>query len=454
MPMPGNSDPREGVLGREIFVDESIYRTELGRIFARAWLFVGHESQLPNPGDFFLSRTGEDSVIVSRDLNGKVNVLLNSCRHRGMRVCRYEQGNTSNFTCPYHGWSYRSDGSLGHVPGELIGVPWQKVAYSDRLDKSQWGLIRASKIEVYKGSVWATWDDSTPGFLDYLGGMKVYFDELLDARDGGEGGSEVISGVLKWRMACNWKFCAENFAWDTYHAHTTHRSAEVAGIGPGGKGSERHGARQRSNAERFSSGLVSFPELGHAVLSGPPSVDNEAVFPEFPNNPVVAEYFKEVARKRRERKKGPLTVAPNNGTIFPNMSFHPWFPRTIVVWHPAGPQVTEAWRWFLVDKDAPTEVKDLLRHYYMRFSGPAGMVESDDMDNWTYATQACRGVIARRYPFNCAMGLGSSQPIQGLPGAVHSPAPFSEEGARAFYGRWCALMDAQRWEDLPPNIAS
>jgi phenylpropionate dioxygenase-like ring-hydroxylating dioxygenase large terminal subunit len=258
MPMPGNSDPREGVLGREIFVDESIYRTELGRIFARAWLFVGHESQLPNLGDFFLSRTGEDSVIVSRDLNGKVNVLLNSCRHRGMRVCRYEQGNTSNFTCPYHGWSYRSDGSLGHVPGELIGVPWQKVAYSDRLDKSQWGLIRASKIEVYKGSVWATWDDSTPGFLDYLGGMKVYFDELLDARDGGEGGSEVISGVLKWRMACNWKFCAENFAWDTYHAHTTHRSAEVAGIGPGGKGSERHGARQRSNARDFRAGSSVF----------------------------------------------------------------------------------------------------------------------------------------------------------------------------------------------------
>ena len=96
-----------GQISREIFVNDEIYPEELERVFARAWLFVGHESQIPNPGDFFVSSMGEESVILCRDRAGKVHVFLNSCRHRGMKVCRYDEGNTAVFTCPYHGWSYR-----------------------------------------------------------------------------------------------------------------------------------------------------------------------------------------------------------------------------------------------------------------------------------------------------------------------------------------------------------
>lgn len=441
-------DVAKGTLDRRIFADESIYQSELEHIFARAWLFVAHESQIPNPGDFFLSRMGEESVIVTRDMQGKVNVLLNTCRHRGMQVCRYDIGNTSHFVCPYHGWSYSIDGSLGKLPGELDGVPYYKIAYHEELDKAKWSLVRVAKVENYKGLIWATWDPDAPSFLDYLGGMKIYIDGLLDSRDGQEGGSEVFGGVMKWRISCNWKLGAENFAGDTYHAMTSHSSAEIAGIGPGGKGQERHGTNERSQVKRFSKGLVSFPDLGHATVSAPPEMEAEAWFPNFPNDPVVAEYFKEVRRRREEAHKGKVVVAPNNGTVFPNLSFHPWFPRTIVVWNPHGSRKTEAWRWFLVDKDAPLEVKDLLRHYYMRFSGPVGMVEKDDLDNWQFATEACTGVISRRYPYNCSMGLGFATPVDGLTGAVASGSPFSEENARAFYKRWGQFMDSKSWCEL------
>src|SRR6059036_4194512 len=115
----GLVDLGKGLISREIFVNEQIYAEELERVFARCWLFVGHESQIPGPGDFVVSRMGEESVILCRDRAGAVHVFLNSCRHRGMKVCRYNEGNTAVFTCPYHGWSYGTD-------GRLVGVPFAK----------------------------------------------------------------------------------------------------------------------------------------------------------------------------------------------------------------------------------------------------------------------------------------------------------------------------------------
>jgi phenylpropionate dioxygenase-like ring-hydroxylating dioxygenase large terminal subunit len=97
-------DLKRGVVSRELFVNDEIYAQEQERIFARSWLFVGHESQIPRPGDYFVSCMGEESVILTRDQRQQVHVFLNTCRHRGMKVCRYDEGNTAVFTCPYHGW--------------------------------------------------------------------------------------------------------------------------------------------------------------------------------------------------------------------------------------------------------------------------------------------------------------------------------------------------------------
>jgi phenylpropionate dioxygenase-like ring-hydroxylating dioxygenase large terminal subunit len=154
-----------GQISREIFVNEEIYRQELERLFARVWLFVGHQSQIPKPGDYFVSGMGEESVILCRDRAGKVRVFLNSCRHRGMKVCRYDEGNTPVFTCPYHGWSYGTD-------GKLVGVPYFKEAYHGQLDKSQWGLIEVPQLCLYKGTVWASWDPSAPALSRISRGFR------------------------------------------------------------------------------------------------------------------------------------------------------------------------------------------------------------------------------------------------------------------------------------------
>jgi phenylpropionate dioxygenase-like ring-hydroxylating dioxygenase large terminal subunit len=115
-------DDSAGRVSREIFVNQDIYDQEQERLFARAWLFVGHESQIPHPGDYFAASMGEESVILTRDRDHQIHVFLNTCRHRGMKVCRYDEGNTAVFTCPYHGWSFATD-------GQLVGVPFYKEAY-------------------------------------------------------------------------------------------------------------------------------------------------------------------------------------------------------------------------------------------------------------------------------------------------------------------------------------
>jgi nitrite reductase/ring-hydroxylating ferredoxin subunit len=150
LPIDQMIDLRRGTISREIFVSPEFYREELDRLFTRAWLFVGHESLIPKPGDFYVSRMGEESVILCRDAQGAVHVFLNSCRHRGMKVCRYEQGNTSLFVCPYHSWSYTTD-------GKLQGVPLYRALYDGTLNREEWSLIEVPKLALYKGTVWASW---------------------------------------------------------------------------------------------------------------------------------------------------------------------------------------------------------------------------------------------------------------------------------------------------------
>jgi phenylpropionate dioxygenase-like ring-hydroxylating dioxygenase large terminal subunit len=434
-------DVERGIISREIFVSDEIYRQEQERVFARAWLFIGHESQIPKPGDFLTSCMGEESVILCRDRAGKIRVFLNSCRHRGMKVCRYDEGNTVEFQCPYHGWSYATDGAL-------VGVPFAKDAYGAQLDRGRWGLVEVARMENYKGTIWATWDASAPPFAEYIGGYKLYLDLLLDAWDGREGGTEAIGGIHKWLIPCNWKFPAENFSGDRYHG-VSHRSVDMVGIGPSGKG--RRDMQERNEARWLD---VSFPELGHSMIAFLRKHDSPLA-PAYQDAPVAADYFRRCEEERRRRRGEYWRLFGGPGTMFPNVSPLARQPRTLAVWHPRGPHQTEVWRWYFVDADAPAEVKDFLRHYYVRYSGPSGLTEQDDMENWNYAHKASRGTIARQYPYNYEMGLGrGTRAFEDhglkLPGTITdvTEANASEHNQRGFYTRWRQFMQADSWTGL------
>jgi phenylpropionate dioxygenase-like ring-hydroxylating dioxygenase large terminal subunit len=441
----GLVDVDRGIISREIFVNDEIYQQEREQIFARAWLFVGHASQIPRPGDFIASSMGEESVLLCRDTGGGIHVFLNSCRHRGMKVCRFDEGNAAEFPCPYHGWTYANDGAL-------IDAPFARPEF----DRSRWGLVEVAQLENYKGAIWATWDPDAPPFLDYIGGYRLYLDLMLDGWDGSdhgategrEGATEVIGGIHKWLIPCNWKFPAENFSGDRYH-NVSHRSVDLVGIGPSGKG--RRDMQERNESRMLD---VTFPDLGHSMIAFLRNHDAQ-IAPAYQDAPEVADYFRRCEEDRRRRLGEKWRLFGGPGTIFPNASPIARQPRTLAVWHPRGPHQTEVWRIYLVDATAPPEVKNFLRHYYIRYSGPSGLTEQDDMENWNYAHTASRGTIARRYPYNYEMGLGEATDRfedhgLALPGHILdvTRAMASENNQRSFYTRWKQFMDAKSWPSL------
>ena len=206
-----------------------------------------------------------------------------------MKVCRYEQGNTSLFVCPYHSWSYTTD-------GRLQGVPLYRSLYEGTLNREEWSLIEVPKLALYKGTVWASWDPQAPDFLTYMGDAVDHLDQVVDCRDGRPGGAEVI-GVHKWVFPSNWKFAAENFLGDTYH-NPSHRSVDMIGMGPSGQRGAVQPARQRIRRRpALLGGISAGPRHDRRVDAGQTGIRVHV----YQHHPIVDEYFRHCFYERKRR---------------------------------------------------------------------------------------------------------------------------------------------------------
>ena len=208
-------DPQrsEFLVPRWAFTDPAVLDKERAEIFGRCWIYAGHASEIPKSGDFVARKVGGRQLFLWRGEDGAVKVYFNTCTHRGAMVCREKQGNAKRLTCPYHGWTYDTQGGMVEQPG-ASGFP------DGFFDNGAKNLVSPAQVDVYRDFIFVNFDPAGVDLKTYLAGAAEYLDLVADQ---GEHGMEVTPGEQVYSMRANWKLLYENSA-DGYHAITAHAS--------------------------------------------------------------------------------------------------------------------------------------------------------------------------------------------------------------------------------------
>ena len=197
-----NHQQEDWSLDQRFYKDMSIFDLEKHNIFYNSWIFIGHESQIPNKGDFFVYKLLDEEIIVLRNKENKVKAFFNVCRHRGSRVCLEEKGNTSRFTCPYHSWTYNLDGKLLAAKSLREGI-----------EKSELGL-HPCNIESASGMLLINLSDNPESLKNLQSDLKEPF-EMFGFKD------LKVAAHKNYPIASNWKLAVENYQ-ECYHCGPAH----------------------------------------------------------------------------------------------------------------------------------------------------------------------------------------------------------------------------------------
>ncbi|WP_134702460.1 aromatic ring-hydroxylating dioxygenase subunit alpha [Ammoniphilus sp. YIM 78166] len=411
------TQPEEGKIPAYILSDPTIYKLEHEKIFLKTWVFIGHESEVPNNGDYITRDLAGYSVIVSRGEDGVIRGFYNMCTHRGMKLCRADRGKAGRFTCSYHGFTFKNN-------GDLIGVPLQQDIYGGELDTSKMGLHKVT-IDSYKGLLFGTWSDQPQPLSDFLGDFKWYLDIVV-----GRAEMEVIGPPQRFVVHSNWKIGSDNFISDSYHTMVTHGSIAKLGMVPNPTYSKIGYQVQTSN--------------GHGLNIGMPNQEfafPEELIPEFQSN-LSSEQFELMSK-----------VKNMIGTIFPNLSFLISHTKikgkaisntSVRLWRPIDVDKMEVITWLLVEKHASDDWKKRSRESFILTFSPSGIFEQDDTEVFTDITAAATGPMPfmKQLTYNYTMGMHREQVRDFAgPGIVYGDK-FSEANSRNFYRYWLDLLNA------------
>lgn len=397
-------------VNRQAFFSPEIFACEQERIFARCWIYAGHESEVPNPGDFCSRRVAGRPVILVRGDDGTVRVLLNTCTHRGALVCREQTGNTRTFQCPYHAWTYNTRGDLVGLPGED--------AYSPAFDKKALRLAEPPRVESYRGFVFMNLNPVGESLLDYLAGAKEFLDLVCDQS---EVGMEVVRGAQLYSIRANWKLLVENSI-DGYHGLPTHQRylqflAEMGGL------------------DMTASGR--FPGKGLALGNGHAVIEYEPPWGRLVArwNPSFGEAKKteiEALYKRIEDRFGAewayrITQTSRNLLIFPNLIINDIMAITIRTFFPLSPEYMEVSAWALAPQEESAENRALRLDHFLTFLGPGGYATPDDVE----MLELCQKGFANREVKWSDISRGMNRP---------QPTTTDELQMRAFWRQWQELL--------------
>jgi benzoate/toluate 1,2-dioxygenase subunit alpha len=435
-----------GRVHRRIYTDPAIFQREMERIFERAWLYVGHESQVREAGDFFTARVGRKKIIVSRHTDGLLYALHNRCSHRGSEVCPEPRGRTKRFVCPYHAWSFNNK-------GELLGVPHAS-GYGEgfRERKSELGLEPVARIDNYRGFIFASLAVSGPTLEEYLGRVVCEaFDNFVDRSPEGE--IELVEGKLIQTFRANWKLQIENSI-DLVHPPVLHLnavqvSADFMREAPAGRPVPAAIEIFRSNGLPYQQwdqvGQFAL-DRGHCYMEGffpksdDPTLDEDARFgsDDQMRFSTQADYKAAlIARHGRDKTEQILGFHRHNTIIYPNLFINPRIQQLRVLYPVAADRTEQHCHVFRL-KGAPEEALHVAVAFLTASNSPSSIATTDDHEVFERIQHGLQYGETQWLDLSRGLGLESATG-QGLR-AVGT----SELAMRNQHKAWAELMAGER----------
>jgi p-cumate 2,3-dioxygenase subunit alpha len=352
---------------RSTMTSPEIFRDELERIFKHCWLYVGHESEVTNPGDYVRRPIAGRPVFMVRGVkSGTVHVFHNTCTHRGAVVCRQRSGNAKVFQCFYHAWTFDSE-------GQLKGVP-DREAYGEKLDFDALALKSVARVQSYRGFVFACFDPDVEDLVDYLAGAREYLDLIIDSADGE---MEIIKGTNEYCIEANWKLLCENSI-DGYHALSTHDTyfKYLVALGTDLQGGVKGTAKDLGN--------------GHAVLEyaapwGRPIAKWEPLFGEHSKDEIT-KLRADLVAKHGEERASRMADTNRNMLIYPNLVVNDIMAVTVRTFMPLAPDRMDITAWEMAPRGEQPQLRQRRLDSFLTFLGPAGFATPDDVE----ALESCQ----------------------------------------------------------------
>jgi phenylpropionate dioxygenase-like ring-hydroxylating dioxygenase large terminal subunit len=357
---------------RDLYIDEELFALEQEHFFANTWNYVGHDSQIPKPGDYLRAEIAGQPLIVVRHQDDSVRVLMNRCAHKGSRLVSAPCGNTGkHFRCPYHAWTFRTDGSLLSMPLKE-GYEGTNLLQCD----SAKGLVTVKNVRLHRGFVFVKLNDAGPGFEEYFGDSLSSIDNMADRSP--EGRLEIAGGCLRFMHQCNWKMFVENLN-DTMHPMVVHESS--AGT------AKRMWIDQPASAPKpmaieqftpFMSDYKFFEDMGVRVFDNGHSFSGVhfSIHSKYSAIPAYDQAMK--AAHGEEKTAQILGLARHNTVYYPNLTIKGAI-QSIRVLRPIAVDKTliESWTFRLVG--APPELLQRTTMYNRLINSPFSVVGHDDL---------------------------------------------------------------------------
>jgi phenylpropionate dioxygenase-like ring-hydroxylating dioxygenase large terminal subunit len=397
---------------RDAFRSQEVFERERAAIWNTGWLYLGHNSELPTPGDYKVRKLGGRPLIFLRDVNGTVRAFYNSCPHRGTAVCREEEGNARHLRCFYHAWTFDTE-------GKLISLPSPEAYPSSETFRDRLGLRPVAQLETYRDFVFVSFNEAAPALSEYLGPAA---DFIALVADQSPVGMRVLPGTQRYTARANWKLLVEN-AMDGYHFTPSHITFVEYLKRTGYTTSDSESSVQLCGRH------IASVQPGHGGRIG---LSWEPRFGEAERARTERNRAEILARLGEERGRF-LADGFHIAFLLPNLILFDIESVSVRMLEPVAPGLTEVSAWALGPVDEAAEASALRLKTLVSFIGPGGLATPDDLEAQEAiqrGIQATAGDDRDGVDWN-DVSRGMAEEAQGQPLRT-----IDEAGIRHFWRQW------------------